>query len=70
MVYKIFADLTVLIHFFWILFLFIGAIWGRTYPGVKVFHIFGLVFAFLFQICDGICPLTRLRRMPRPEGRG
>lgn len=60
MVYKIFADFTVLVHFLWILFLFIGAIWGRKYPGVKVFHIFGLGFALLLQIFDWICPLTHL----------
>ncbi len=60
MVYKILADLTVLVHFFWILFLFIGAIWGTKYLVVKVFHLLGLVFALLLHAFDWICPLTHL----------
>ncbi len=60
MVYKIIADIVVLIHFFWILFLFLGAIWGRKNKFLKVFHISGLFFAFLIQIFDWYCPLTHL----------
>jgi hypothetical protein len=60
MIYKIFADGVVAIHFLWIVFLFIGAIWGIKNKAVKIFHISGLLFAFFIQILDWYCPLTYL----------
>lgn len=60
MFYRILADVVVLTHFFWILFLFIGGFWGIKNKSVKIFHISGLVFAFFIQIFDWYCPLTHL----------
>ena len=60
MIYKILADLTVALHFAWILFLFFGAFWGVRTRWVKYFHLVGLGFAFLIQILDWYCPLTHL----------
>jgi hypothetical protein len=60
MVYKILADIVVLIHFAWILFLFFGGFWGTKNRDVKIFHISGLFFAFLIQIFNWYCPLTYL----------
>ena len=60
MAYKILADITVLVHFLWIVFLFLGAIWGRKNRAVKTFHLAGLAFAFIIQIFDWYCPLTHL----------
>lgn len=60
MIYKILADSVVLIHFLWIVFLFFGALWGIKNKAVKIFHLFGLVFAFVIQIFDWYCPLTYL----------
>jgi len=60
MLYKILADIIVLIHFVWIIFLFLGAFWGVRNKAVKIFHISGLIFAFLIQIFDWYCPLTHL----------
>lgn len=60
MLLKIGADIIVLIHFFWILFLFFGAIWGVRSSRVKVFHLFGLFFAVLIQVLGWYCPLTHL----------
>jgi hypothetical protein len=60
MPYKILADIVVLIHFIWILFLFWGAFWGVNNRAIKIFHISGLLFAFLIQIFDWTCPLTHL----------
>ena len=60
MIYKILADSVVAIHFLWIVFLFIGAIWGIKNKTVKIFHISGLIFAFFIQILDWYCPLTHL----------
>ncbi len=58
MLYKILADLVVIVHFLWILFLIFGAFWGVKYRAVKIFHLSGLVFAFIIQIFDWTCPLT------------
>ncbi len=55
--YKILADLMVLFHFLWILFLFFGVFWGIRYKAVRLFHLFGLALAF-FQLFDKYCPLT------------
>src|SRR4030066_1483906 len=60
MFYKVFADIVVLLHFLWILFLFFGAFWGIRNRAVKIFHISGLAFAFLIQVFDWYCPLTHL----------
>ena len=60
MVYKVLADLTVLTHFLWILFLIFGGIWGRKHKAVKVAHIGGLAFAFIINVFGFYCPLTDL----------
>lgn len=60
MFYKILADLVVLLHFLWILFLFFGAFWGIKSKVAKIFHLSGLAFAFIIQIFDWYCPLTHL----------
>jgi hypothetical protein len=60
MPYRIFADIVVLIHFLWIIFLFLGGLWGRRNKVVKIFHIFGLIFALIIQIFNWYCPLTYL----------
>ena len=60
MFYKVFADIVVLLHFLWILFLFFGAFWGIRNRAVRIFHISGLAFAFVIQIFDWYCPLTHL----------
>ncbi len=60
MIYRILADFVVLVHFLWILFLIFGALWGIKNRAVRIFHVSGLVFAFIFQIFDWPCPLTHL----------
>ncbi|MBI5195957.1 MAG: DUF2784 domain-containing protein [Nitrospirae bacterium] len=69
--YSIAADIVVLTHFLWIIFLIFGAVWGRKYRPVKIFHLFGMGFAVVIQIFGWYCPLThleiRFRRMHNPE---
>jgi len=60
MLYKILADLVVLIHFVWVLFLLFGAFPGVRYRAIKILHISGLVFAFVIQVFGWYCPLTDL----------
>jgi len=58
MPYKIFADVVVSIHFFWIIFLFLGALWGVKNRAVRIFHLSGLAVALIIQIFGWYCPLT------------
>ena len=60
MLYKILADVVVVIHLLWILFLFLGAFWGVRNRAIKIFHLSGLAFALIIQIFDWYCPLTHL----------
>jgi len=56
----ILADIVVLIHFLWIVFLIIGAVPGKRYPFVKIIHMSGLAFSLIIQIFGWYCPLTHL----------
>jgi len=56
----ILADIVVLIHFFWIVFLLIGAFPGKRYPFVKIIHVAGLAYSIIIQIFGWYCPLTHL----------
>ena len=54
------VDFTVALHLAWIVFLFLGSLWGVRNRRVKIFHLSGLGFAALIQIFDWYCPLTHL----------
>ncbi len=60
MLFLIAADIIVFLHFLWILFLLIGAWWGRRHQWVRRIHITGLSFALLIQFFGWYCPLTYL----------
>ncbi|MGQ9510015.1 MAG: DUF2784 family protein, partial [Thermodesulfobacteriota bacterium] len=67
MVYKILADIVVIIHLLWIIFLILGSFWGRQRRWVKIFHLFGLSFALLLQTFGWYCPLTYLEAWLRTK---
>jgi len=67
MVYKILADIVVVVHFLWILFLIFGAFFGVRKKAVKVAHISGLFFAVTIQVFDWYCPLTDLEAWLRQK---
>lgn len=67
MVYKIFADIIVVMHFVWILFMLWGFIltlvgfWRRGFFERWLFrtlHLFGIVYVSLLAIMGKYCPLT------------
>jgi hypothetical protein len=60
MVYGVLADIVVVLHLLWILFLITGAYWGRKHPPVMIAHAGGLVFAVAMQVFGWYCPLTHL----------
>ena len=60
MLYKILADITVFAHLFWIVFLFLGALWGVKSKVIRIFHLSGLFFSILLQVFGWYCPLTHI----------
>jgi uncharacterized membrane protein required for colicin V production len=60
MTYKLLADLVVFIHFLWLLFLVFGGLCGVRNRTIRIFHIVGLVFAFVIQVSGWYCPFTDL----------
>jgi hypothetical protein len=52
--------LVVLVHFLWIVFLFLGAVLGVRFKTIKIIHLSALCFAILIQVFDWYCPLTYL----------
>jgi len=70
MVWKLAADLVVLIHLLWIGFILFGALPARRRRWVKWLHIGALAFSVCLQLFHWTCPLTwleaRLRRQYDP----
>ncbi len=60
MIYRVLADIVVLIHFLWIVFLIFGGLLGVRYRAMKIFHVAGLIFALVVQLSGWYCPLTDL----------
>jgi hypothetical protein len=58
--YRILADIVVCIHFVWIVFLFVGGVWGRRRMWLRIIHWAGLALALVIQVFDWYCPLTHL----------
>lgn len=58
MVYKVFADIVVFLHFLWILFVLFGVFWGLRNRKIQILHMFALTFAVIIQVFDWYCPST------------
>ena len=60
MFYQTLADIVVVVHLGWILFLIFGAIPGRRWRWVRWLHLGALAFSVALQSYSWICPLTYL----------
>ena len=58
MFWKALADLVVVLHLCWILFIIFGALLGRRIQWVKWLHIGALIFSVGLQVFQWTCPLT------------
>lgn len=71
MIYRLLADLSVLFHFLWILFIVFGIIFALKRSRLAWFHLGGLLFSLFLNIVGWYCPLTYLEnylRMSCGEG--
>lgn len=66
----ILADLTVVAHLGWILFLVFGVVFGRRCRWVRLVHLAGLGFAVLLTASGRFCPLTYLEVWLRDRAAG
>ncbi len=60
LIYRILADLTVALHFGWILFLIFGCFLGTRFRLIKIVHLSALAFAVIINATGSACPLTYL----------
>jgi len=60
MFYKTLADLCILFHFLWILFLVFGVVFALKGSKIAWFHLGGLLFSLFINIVGLYCPLTYL----------
>jgi len=68
MLYRILADITVVFHFLWILFLVFGVFPGLKWKWSRITHISGWVFSIVLQLNGWYCPLTHLEAWLRGKG--
>ena len=62
------ADLVVLIHLLWIVFLILGVVPGVRWTWVKWTHLGALGFAVALQLFGWVCPITHLEAWLRRAG--
>ena len=60
MIYRILADITIVMHLFWILFLILGFIFALKRSRITVIHGAGLLFVLILNLMGWYCPLTYL----------
>lgn len=60
MIYRILEELTILLHFAWILFLIFGLIIVWVKPKIAFVHLPGLLFSLVLNMAGWYCPLTYL----------
>lgn len=65
MVYRMTADLLMVVHLLWIVWLVCGALVAYKYPWMRAVHLGGLAFSVTMQVCGWYCPLTILEQWLR-----
>ncbi|MDY6880152.1 MAG: DUF2784 domain-containing protein [Thermodesulfobacteriota bacterium] len=65
MPYDLFSDLTVVVHFLWILFLVFGFIFVLKRSSIAWVHLGGILFSLVINFLGLYCPLTYLENFFR-----
>lgn len=65
--YRLLADLVVLVHFAFLLFVILGGFWVARRRRVMPFHLAAAIWAALIEFSGWICPLTPLENQLRAK---
>jgi len=65
MFYDLLADLTVVLHFLWILFLVFGFVFALRRSSIAWVHLGGILFSLVINLLGLYCPLTYLENYLR-----
>lgn len=68
MIYRLLADVTVVVHFAFVLFVVGGAILVWRYPRLAWLHIPAAMWGAFIEFAGWICPLTPLENWLRKQG--
>jgi hypothetical protein len=72
MAFRLVADLVLALHFAFIVFAVLGALFAMRWPRAPLLHLPALVWAAWVELSGGVCPLTplesRLRRAAGDSG--
>ena len=68
MVYRILADIVLLVHFAFVLFALLGGIGVLYRKAIAWIHIPAVIWAALIEFAGWICPLTPLENLFREKG--
>lgn len=65
MIFRLLAHFTILLHFFWILFLIFGVFLALRRPKIALLHLAGLLLSLILNVFGWYCPLTYLENYLR-----
>ena len=68
MLYRWAADLTVLLHFLFIVFVIFGVVLVARLPKLKLLHWAALAYGLLVEVFNWYCPLTLIEQQLRRAG--
>src|SRR5262245_25755266 len=68
MLYRLLADLVVLVHFGFVLFVVLGGLLALRWPRAAWFHLPAAIWGAGIEFVQGICPLTPLENHLRRLG--
>lgn len=68
MIYRLLADLVVVVHVFFVLFVTLGGFLLRRWPNLIYTHIPAAIWGVLIEFGGWICPLTPLENSLRVRG--
>lgn len=70
MIYRALADLVLVLHLAFVLFVVLGGLLVLRWPWVAFLHIPAAIWGILIEYTGGICPLTPLENSLRQSGGG
>ena len=68
MIYRILADLVVIVHFGFVIFVVLGGFLLRRWPKLIYAHVPAAIWGVLIEFAGWICPLTPLEKSLRAKG--